>query len=754
MLRPPPRDPDGLPAAPPLEVRVARWVTGIAALWFALAASWELFGPLLAGHYASSASMGIIAENMLRWRIAGPVWDYTQARPGPEAYYCHHPWGIFWTTAAFMKLLGRHDFVCRLPAVLLSIATPPLLHAIGRSLWRPAAGAAAAVGFVVLPITLAFASFNALEVPVIAWSLLAIWGFVRLAQTSRRRWLAVSLAGAALAMNADWPAFVLVAALLGLGLGRLFRGRLRPLELRRLAQWWALATSIAAGTVVLYLWLFRASGKLDDLLGSYAQRSSGNQAPLATVLASRRYWIELSFTPIAIALGKLAAIVIAVRALVLRRGDELLPLFVLAMATVQYVVFRQGADIHVFWPHYFGAYFALAMGALVATLAAVLERAGAWRAARRPGRAAPAPALAPLAALGVALLPAAAIARDGVPALAYARATGGRFNEKGLLIDSDGDKTAFLRFIEPSLPRDKIVDLHEGMKATWAQVWALGGRVVSANRAPPRAPASEGAPARPSDGRDTYLADTRFLLDDVQADLARRFKVTAVGPFWKIDRNEPAGPIEAFSFVEREPSPFEWYFVSGTEPHREVRADPFLTWELRTHFGQPAEPPADAPATLDQRRIAHNVAVAAGDAAGAASLEAEIRRELVPVGARFDDGTEVVGYRFDDGARPLLTIFVEAGGPAATDLQLAVRSKVLAPAFLSTTMADPTEREVGLPLAIAPLRWRAGFLYADPVPIRKRPGTEVFRASLAARGKGAVPRRVGGPPVVDLLTLR
>ena len=97
----PPRDLDGLPVHDTdgaLEARVSRAVALVATVWFALAAAWELFGPLLAGHYASSASVGIIAENMLRWKIAGPVWEYTAARPPPSAYYCHHPWGIFWAT--------------------------------------------------------------------------------------------------------------------------------------------------------------------------------------------------------------------------------------------------------------------------------------------------------------------------------------------------------------------------------------------------------------------------------------------------------------------------------------------------------------------------------------------------------------------------------------------------------------------------------------------------------------------------------
>ncbi|MFT3776557.1 MAG: glycosyltransferase family 39 protein [Minicystis sp.] len=732
----PPRDLDGLPAADPTEVRAARVVTLIATAWFALAAAWEMFGPLLAGHYASSASVGIIAENMLRWHIPGPVWEYTRTKPGPEMYYCHHPWGIFWTTAALLKLLGRHDFICRLAPVLLSAATPPLLSALGRAIWRPAAGAAAAAAFVVLPITLAFAQFNALEVPVIAWSLLGLWGFVRLTQTGRRRHLMAALGGSLLAMHADWPGFMLAGAMLGFGLIRGWGARdlFGPIKHeRRYAAWWIWSVTLSALTLALYLWLFKQSNKLGDLFGSYDMRAAGNAVPLKAVLAARRYWIELSFSPVAIFLGKAAAVLCALRLLILRREHEVIPLAVLLMATAQYVVFKQGADIHVFWPHYFGAYFALAMGAIVATLAPLFGRIGRIR------------DKAPLVALGVTLIPILAVARDGIPALRYARETGGRFNEKGLVIDSDGDKTAFLQQLDASLPKTATIGLHEGMKPTWAQVWTLGGRLVTGNKAVPTRARSTGS---------IYLADTRYMLSDVQAQLARDFHVTAVGPLWMIDETKPAGPIDASSFSEREPSLWEWYFISGTEPHREVVRDPWLTWELRTHFGQPAEPPATPPVTLDQKRIAHNLAVETGDLARAASLRAEIQRALTPLDASFDDGTKLVGTTFHEGARSLLTVWIEAGGPTQADVQFTVKSKVTQRAAWSLTMADPTEREVGLPLAIAPQRWKKGFLYADPVSIRKRPGTEVFRASFWVRGPGTAPKRVGGNGAVEVLTLR
>lgn len=747
MLLPPPhpryprRGLDGLPAADPLEERVARAVALIATLWFTLAAAWELFGPPLAGHYASSASVGISAENMLRWRILGPVLEYTAARPEPSAYYCHHPWGIFFTTAALMKLFGRHDVICRLAPVLLSAATPPLLYAIGRSVYRPAAGAAAAASFVVLPIALAFANFNALEVPVITWSLLGLWGYVRLTQTGRRRYIAAALAGMLLALQADWPAFVLTGALLGLGLvrGFLLPRWFEPLaSFRRFAILWAWLSTGAVLTLVFYLALFQRSGKLDDWVGSYGFRATGNTAPLAEVLKARRYWIELSFTPIAIALGKLGAVVAALRLLWLRREPEALPLLYLLMATVQYVVFKQGADIHVFWPHYFAAYFALAMAALVATAASAVELAGRRIARLRP--------IAGLAALGIASLPIAAIARDGIPALRYARDTGGRFNEKGLLIHSDGAKTAFLQFIEPELPRGVAIEMHEGMKTTWSQLWTLRGRRVGQNRPVPR---DRGA------RQGVYLADTRFLLNDAQGELAARFHVTAVGPFWEVKLGDEAASIDAFSIEEREPSWWEWYFLSGTEPRRAIVPDAYLTWELRAHFGQPVEAPKEPPRSLEQKRIAHNIAVAAGDSARAGELRAEIERELSPLHARFEGGTELVGTTFHAGARPLLSIYILASGPTSADVQLTVKSRVERRPALSLTMADPTEREVGIPLAIAPQRWRAGFLYSDRVPIRKRPGTEVFRASFWVRGKGSAPRRAGDEAAsVEVLTLR
>ena len=147
------------------------------------------------------------------------------------------------------------------------------------------------------------------------------------------------------------------------------------------------------------------------------------------------------------------------------------------------------------------------------------------------------------------------------------------------------------------------------------------------------------------------------------------------------------------------------------------------------------------------------MAVSSGDTARAAAIAKEIEASFTPLHVRYDDGTELVGAHFHDGAQPELVLLLRAAGPTAKDVQLTVKSKVTSPAALSTTMMDPIEREVGLPLPIAPERWKKGFLYADKVPIRKRPGREVFVASFWSRRRGPFPKPADGRKSVEVLAL-
>jgi hypothetical protein len=85
---------------------------------------------------------------------------------------------------------------------------------------------------------------------------------------------------------------------------------------------------------------------------------------LSAALAARRGWIDFSFTPLAIAIGKIAFPLCVLRLLTLRQDEETYALGFLFGGVVQYVTFKRGAYVHIFWPHYFAAYFALALAEL------------------------------------------------------------------------------------------------------------------------------------------------------------------------------------------------------------------------------------------------------------------------------------------------------------------------------------------------------------------------------------------------------
>src|SRR5262245_6336785 len=163
-------------------------------------------------------------------------------------------------------------------------------------------------------------------------------------------------------------------------------------------------------------------GQLGELVQQGRARAAGSERALGDQLAERRYWLSLMFTPLAITVGKLATPLLAARVLVKRSGLELLPLLLLGMAAFQYLVFAEGADVHVFWPHYFAPYFGLALAGLGQSLREGLGFALA-RWLKRPELA----LHLSLGAAALGLLVPLAMAHDAFATLRYARKTGGRF---------------------------------------------------------------------------------------------------------------------------------------------------------------------------------------------------------------------------------------------------------------------------------------------------------------------------------------
>jgi hypothetical protein len=678
-----------------------------------VAGTWGIFGPIPEGHYASDGAIGMAAENMWRLHTKLPVVGYQVQAPVPANYYMHHPMGVFWVVALLGKVFGFRDFVLRLPAVAYVTLTPVFLYLTARELWGRLAAGLTALAFVSLPITLGFANYHDLEQPVMFGCAIATWGYVRFARTWRERYAIASVLGFAFALNNDWQAYLWG----GFMLAALFvRGYLFPegwfgaLRMRPFGRYLGLLCAAILASMALEIAVLDESGRIADLLGSFFVRSGGSGLPWKAVLASRQYRIGLMFSGLAIFLGKLALPVIVARAVLLRQDLELVALPFLGAAAVQYLGFKQGADVHIFWPHMFANYFALAMGGLAAAVA----DAAAFIGRRLPQpRADRIVAAAPFIALALVGLPLCLVLKDGLSLFRLARESGGRFAEANL--ESDLDKDAVLKWFLPRVPPTTPVGFHGSIHDYWDKQWQLRPRTTVGNQSV----VSPGAPrVFVMDARTSSLADLRAA--------AAHLHVHAVGATFIADRNEPAAPIDGYALDERNPSFFEAWAYGSTEPIRTVRRDPWLTWEWRLLYGQTAPLPTGTPVTNDQLRIAHNMAKTRGDAGAAAALRASLAARFnLPLAARYDGGTELLGAIIDRGAQRSITLYFVAGTFTA-DSRFGVHAKVLAPPRFSTLPSDPTDLEIhGAPTYPTTL-WRAGHIYTVKFVYRRRPGHERF----------------------------
>jgi hypothetical protein len=246
-----------------------------------------------------------------------------------------------------------------------------------------------------------------------------------------------------------------------------------------------------------------------------------------------------------------------------------------------------------------------------------------------------------------------------------------------------------------------------------------------------------------------------------------------LGPYVFMDRRAHAGPVDAFAFEEREPTFSEWYWAYPTEPVRTIRPDPWGTWELREHYEQSPNPaPRETPASLEQIRIAHNVAVAAGDSAGTVEWRGKLM-QVIDTGSAttFNDGTRFLGRRFVRGVDPTLELYFLAAGPLSAEYLFEVTSVVEAAPPLSLVPPDDKVKKYGPPFVLSPRLWRNGFIYVERVDVRHRPGRERFSgyfdttqaaANTSPPGPGSVPAAIGpkaprpteGPSEVQIMTIQ
>jgi 4-amino-4-deoxy-L-arabinose transferase-like glycosyltransferase len=726
--------------------RVARILVVLASTWFAFTAVWGMFGIPGGGHIgAGSAGNAMEAEQMLRWHLWYPAGSwYSTSAPSPADYYCHHPFGQYYASAICLWLFGHRDFVVHLPAVLMSAAIPPLLYGIGREAWGRSAGALAACGYVVVPIAVGYSSYHNLETLCIFGALLFYWGHTRHMVTGRTRYMIASLAGCLVAVTGDWVGYLLIAPILGWALLRAFllpRRTVPEYRFAPYARWWALCVAIAVAALVFVVALFWKADHIQEWFSSAEMRGGGNDAKLADVLKSRASWIEFSFTPVAILVGKIALPVAVLRMIVRRRDEEAYSLALLFGAVVQYVVFRQGADVHIYWPHYFAPYFALALAQLAATVGGVVGWIG--RRIRPQGI----PATVAWVTLVVGLLPVLAMAPDGVRSLWVWRRTGGRYNDSGALIRSHIDLLTVVRdVVMPMASPGAVLDVSPTTQWGWEHQWAYGGLAVWAD-----------SPSASSPGKPPWVARASGLSPGDEQRIARTAHVRIYGDTWVVDQTEPPAPLDAYSMHEHEPNPFQWLFLGGTEPARDLRGppDPWLTWEWRVHLGQDAvQPQGLGPKTLDEQRIAFNMAMARGDTSAAEHLREQIEAQLDrTVMTHFDPPLTLIGVRVTGGVQPKVESWFVLDGPIQGDDVFNVHSNMEARGAFSTIPPDPVERDMAWPPSLSTKLWRTGWMYKTEVVLNHRIGREKYWAFWTSRDGSPVPRRRDGAPNTALVTL-
>ncbi len=703
----------GIPPA----VLVRRAIVVLACLVFAGVCFWEAYAPADCGHFCSTAEVAIGGTNIWRFHVFAAVNTLVRTAPGPELHYTHHPYGVYLSAAFFTRVFGPGLFGMRASGMFSGALSAPLVYLVARRLATPTAAALGTVLFVLLPIDLAFARFGSLEGITIFWGLVYCWGTVELFRSWRLPYLVVAAVGAIGAAQGDWIGAIFVGLVT---LPAFVRSYLVPArvgdrtDVRRFSLWFVVSV-VGILSALLYLVVFARENRLSDLVGSYGSRSAGGDLPLTAAFSPRRWlWIRWTLPLHVLWVVPVGAAVSALHLLRGRREHAVVVAWFI-MASMQYFLFKQGADVHVFWPHYYGVCVGLG-GAVVAgtvldAYARVAPRLRTWM--RRS---------LTVVALVTVGAQCALLARQGFAQLWQARITSGRLDEAGNFIDSLREQAVFVRWAYADVPQSYDVAVHGSVPETPNLSYTM--------QRPTRH--AELTPVGAADPGRYAIVDLRNV-DTAQAKtLAATLPMVVAGPFARVDRaGQPAAPY-AVHYALRAPTFGERLFVQATEPTVVLGngEDPFATWELRDWLGTWQSPAAlPEPKNAEEARIVHNAHIVAKDARDSEYLARAKQGFAEPPGGPvvFTGGVLLVGVKVEVmGGTVATLLFAADPGYKPFHGDFAVTSRVMAAPLFWEGGTDFHFRDVAPRGAIRPDTWRPGCLYAMRFKVLPRIGREEF----------------------------
>ncbi|MFO0659610.1 MAG: hypothetical protein U0165_07245 [Polyangiaceae bacterium] len=249
------------------------------------------------------------------------------------------------------------------------------------------------------------------------------------------------------------------------------------------------------------------------------------------------------------------------------------------------------------------------------------------------------------------------------------------------------------------------------------------------------------------------LVDSRYATAAELRAIATRLAVTAVGPYWKVDRSRSA-PLTALRYEERQPRLWERLLITGTDQIRTISNDEdrWQTWQWNDLFGTLADPPSTRPLSADDAVIAYNIARSNHDDAAAEAARtmamtlvqgqgSASTSERFPI--RYDNDLTLVGVNVTQGAATVVTLLWETGpGFVPFDGEYLIRSKVIEAPMLWTSTIDYFEKETAPPMWPKVSAWKPDRLYVQRYVDMRRVGTERFDGLWSTRG-GQAPKTAG-----------